>query len=148
MLRWGESSLLGDRGQMSVELAVVLPVTIVVAVIAVNALLFFGECAQFDRVGRNAVRICAASPAAGQDLSQVIAAVDSMVGKSMDADNVECDVTAGRIADGITRFDLVLRYWPTLFGLGLKREVLGVPLPPLTHSVSLSVDMHKPGIVL
>ena len=38
-----------DGGQATVELAVVLPVVIIVAVIAVNALTFFGACAAFDR---------------------------------------------------------------------------------------------------
>ena len=56
-----------DRGQMTVELLVVLPVVLIVAVVAVNALTFFGDCAAFDRVARNAVRLCAASPAYGQD---------------------------------------------------------------------------------
>ena len=45
-----------DRGQMTVELLVVLPVVLIVAVVAVNALTFFGDCAAFDRVARNAVR--------------------------------------------------------------------------------------------
>ena len=42
-----------ERGQMTVELAVVFPALLAVAVIAVNALLFFSECAAFDRVARD-----------------------------------------------------------------------------------------------
>lgn len=49
-----------ERGQMTVELAVVFPALLAVAVIAVNALLFFSECAAFDRVAREAVRLHAA----------------------------------------------------------------------------------------
>ena len=58
----------GENGQMTVELAVALPVLLAVAAIAVNALLFFSECAAFDVASRDAVRIHAASPAYGQDL--------------------------------------------------------------------------------
>ena len=51
------------RGQMTVQLAVAMPVLIIVAVIAVNALAFFAECAVFDRVAHEAVRVHAAAPA-------------------------------------------------------------------------------------
>ena len=44
------------------ELVAVLPVAIVVAAITVNALVFFGDCAAFDRIARNAVRVYATSP--------------------------------------------------------------------------------------
>ena len=46
-----------ERGQMTVELAAAFPVLIIVAVIAVNALAFFSECAAFDNVFRDAVRV-------------------------------------------------------------------------------------------
>ena len=49
---------LADRsGQMTVELCAVLPVVIVIAAILVNVMTFFGECAEFDRVARNSVRL-------------------------------------------------------------------------------------------
>ena len=43
----------GDAGQATVELAVVLPVAIVLAVIVVNALSFFEACAAFDQPAGN-----------------------------------------------------------------------------------------------
>ena len=46
-----------DRGQSTVELALALPVMMITAVIAFNALMFFGNCATFDRVFREAVRV-------------------------------------------------------------------------------------------
>lgn len=51
-----------QAGQMTVELAVAFPVVVAVAVIAMNALLFLSECAAFDRVARDAVRVHATSP--------------------------------------------------------------------------------------
>lgn len=41
-----------ERGQMTVELAVMIPVLVAIAVIAMNAMLFFSECAAFDRLAR------------------------------------------------------------------------------------------------
>ena len=54
------------RGQMTVELAVALPVLIIVAVIAVNALTVFADCAAFDRAFRQTVRAYATAPAYGE----------------------------------------------------------------------------------
>ena len=70
-----------DSGQMTVEFAVAFPVFVIVAVIAVNALLFFSDCAAFDRLAR-------------------------------------------------------------------ESSVFGVALPVLEHSVSLTVDTYKPGVLL
>ena len=65
-----------EKGQMTVELAVAMPVLIVVAVIAANALTFFAECAVFDRVAHEAVRVHAAAPAYGQGPGQSCALVE------------------------------------------------------------------------
>lgn len=137
-----------EGGQMTVELMVVLPAVIIIAVIVVNALTFFGLCAEFDRVGRNAVRICATSPAAEQGLDQSISLVEETVSEAMDLEDGECAVSASQDALGHVTFDLVLTYYPTLFGLGLKSEVFGVSLPQLTHSTSLVIDVYKPGMLL
>lgn len=45
-----------ECGQMTVEFAVALPVVVVIAVIAVNALAFFSDCAAFDNLFRDAMR--------------------------------------------------------------------------------------------
>ena len=66
-----------ERGQMTVELAAAFPVLIIVAVIAVNALAFFSECAAFDNVFRDAVRVHVTSPAAGQGIEQSSALVQT-----------------------------------------------------------------------
>ena len=101
-----------ERGQMTVELAAAFPVLIIVAVIAVNALAFFSECAAFD------------------------------------AENEAVRVSAEAVSGGHTRFTGTLEYMPTLFGLGLRSTVFGIPLPPLTHAVSIAVDCYKPGVLL
>ncbi len=140
--------LRSERGQMTVELAVVLPAVIVVAVIAVNALAFFSTCAEFDRVGRNAVRLCATSPAYGQDADQSAALVESMVEEAVNLENVKVSVEVSRDWQGHAAFVLKMRYRPTLFGLGLRDEVLGVALPALEHENRFVVDTYKPGMLL
>ena len=62
---WGVMRTCDERGQMTVELAAAFPVLIIVAVIAVNAPRSSHECAAFDNVFRDAVRVHARA-AAGQ----------------------------------------------------------------------------------
>ena len=128
---------------MTVELAVVFPVLLAVAVIAVNALLFFSECAAFDRVAREAVRVHAASPACGQGLEQSCALVSAF-----DRPYVGTRVAVEGTAGGHARFTATIEFSPTLFGLGLQSSVFGVSLPHLEHAVSLTVDPYKPGVLL
>ena len=78
-LDWGRRIACGESGQMTVELMAVLPVALIIAVIVVNALVFFGDCAAFDRVARNAVRVYATSPTYGAQAAQSQANVLSAV---------------------------------------------------------------------
>ncbi len=137
-----------ERGQMTVELAVAFPVLIVVAVIAVNALTFFSECASFDNAFRDAVRVYATSPASGQGIEQSVALVQADLAAAFDAANEEARVSVEGAAGGHTRFTGTLEYAPTLFGLGLRSSVFGIALPPLTYAASIAVDCYKPGALL
>ena len=86
-----------ERGQMTVELCIVFPVAIVIAVIAVNALLFFGQCSSFDRVARNAVRVIAASPPTKEASADLAARIEATVEAELqlDAGAVDCVRGAG-----------------------------------------------------
>lgn len=138
----------GEKGQMTVELAVAFPVLIVVAVIAVNALLFFSECAAFDNALREAARVCATSPAYGQGAEQSAAQVQSALTAAFDKPYEQVQVAVAGAAGGHLRVEGTLELSPTLFGLGLKSTVFGIALPPLTHTASLTVDSYKPGVLL
>lgn len=137
----------GERGQMTVELAVVFPVAIAVAAMAVNALLFFGECAAFDRAFPQAVRVYAASPAYGETAVGNAALVQSEMAASFDADYLSVGVSASEEGLGHVRFKGVLDFAPTLFGMGLRSEIFGVSLPHLTHEASYVIDPYKPGVI-
>lgn len=137
---------LGDAGQMTVGLAVALPVVLVVALVSYNALVFFSDCARFDRVARNAVRICAVSPAYGQDVQQRAAAVESLVSEGMASDGLTCSVAVSA-SSGAECYEARLEYEPTLFGMALKGSVLGVDLFTLKHVVLMSVDSYDPWVI-
>lgn len=137
-----------ESGQMTVELAVVFPVLLIVAVIAVNALLFFSECAAFDNTFRDAVRVHATSPAYGQTAAQGCSQVELALSEAFSQPYENSRVSLEGTAGGHTRFSATLEFYPTLFGLGLRSSVLGVALPPLSHTVSHTVDCYKPGVLL
>ena len=147
MCFWRYSSVL-PNGQMTVELAVVFPMLLVVAVVAMNAVLSFSECAAFDRLVCDAVRVHAASPAYGQSLEQSRALVDDTLDQAFDRSYLEVRVVVEGIQGGYTRFTATLEFSPTLFGLGLRSSVFGVALPRLEHSASMTVDPYKPGVLL
>ena len=115
-----------------------------------NAMLFFSECAAFDRLARNAVRAFATSPAYGEDSSQSCSAALGAIEEGMgiaDKDYLEASVSVASESFGQKRFRATLRFTPTLFGMGLKSSVFGVSLPQLEHSTELVVDVYKPGVL-
>jgi len=136
------------KGQMTVQLAVAMPVLIIVAVIAVNALTFFAECAVFDRVAHEAVRVHAAAPAYGQSPGQSCVLVEQDIRAALGADNLDVSVTHGSAGFDCEQFTATLEFHPTLFGLGLRTEVFGVVMPALSHTTSYVVDVYKPGVVV
>ena len=143
----GGTRLREEKGQATVELAVMLPVAIVVAIVVVNALTFFGTCASFDRVARQTVCAWAAAPAAGEDAGDVAARLADALEERFAESHTAVSVRAEAASAGLVRFTARIEYFPTLFGLGLRSEVFGVALPPLVHEVDLAVDAYKPGIL-
>ena len=137
-----------ESGQMTVELAVAMPVLIIVAVVAVNAMIFFCQCATFDRVAHQAVRVHAAAPAYGQGAAQSCALVEQDIRAVIDEPNVDVTVSHGSAGADFDCYTATLEYHPTLFGLGLRSQVFGVAMPPLSHTTTYVVDSYKPGVVI
>lgn len=137
-----------ERGQMTIELAVAMPVLIAVAVIAVNAMTFFAECAVFDRVACDSVRLHASSPAYGEDAGRETALIEQEIKSQVDTSNLEISVEHGVVGAGFDEFRATLIFHPTLFGLGLRTEVFGVALPQLTHEARYVIDSYKPGVFI
>lgn len=135
-------------GQMTVELAIAFPVLLVVAVIAVNALTFISDCAVFDRIAHEAVRVHAASPAYRQGAGQTAALIEQEIRSELDAPNLEVGVSHESAGADFERYTATLEYSPTLFGMGVRTVVFGVSLPRLTHKTEYVIDTYKPGVVV
>lgn len=147
------------RGQMTVELAVLVPVIIVVALIVLNLGHYVELCARFDRVALDAVLAEGVAPSGRQDQASASRAVQSSIESAMGTDDgCTVRVTASGLGEGpggatftlsplLTRFDCVMEYkpWPHSFVLA------GVPFTPpgaLRHERSIVVDRFKPGVVV
>ena len=140
--------LLTDRkGQATVELVVTLPVAILVAVIVVNALTFFGMCTTFDQVVRQSVCTYGTAPGPGENAQVVAAHVREAAEAALDDPNVSVRVEPEGAFPGLTRYRGYLSYRPTLFGLSLRSKVFGVSLPALNHEDDMVVDAYRPGIL-
>lgn len=137
-----------EKGQMTVEFAVIFPVFIVLAAIAVNALLLFSECASFDNIFRDAVRVYATSPAFCQNDEQSKALIAATLDESFNHPFETSSVSVEQKNNRYVCFSATLEFFPTLFGHKQQLSVFGVKMPPLTHSTSLVVDCYRPGISL
>lgn len=116
-----------ERGQMTVELAAAFPVLIIVAVIAVNALAFFSECAAFDNVFRDAVRVHVTSPAAGQGIEQSSALVQTALSAAFDAENEAVRVSAEAVSGAIRASRAPWSTCPRCSAWGCARRCSGSP---------------------
>lgn len=135
-------------GQMTIEFVVMFPVAIIIALVAVNAVLFFSECAAFDRAFSGAVNTYAVSPAYEQGTDQSCALVRSELESAFAADNLSVEVASSGQNGGVVQFSGVLSFQPTLFASGTLGGAFGVSFPSLRHEVKLGVSAYKPGVIL
>lgn len=136
------------KGQMTVELAVGIPVFIAVALVVFNAMLFLENCAAFDRQAKEAVRVYAAAPAYGQGVGDSAALVQASLEKAFSKDYLSVSVYTQGSPVGFTTYTACLRFTPTLFGRDFSGTVFSVVLAPIEHKTQLTVDPYKPGAVL
>lgn len=144
-------------GQMAVELTVVVPVAIVVALIGVNLMRFVSLCALFDRASLDAVVSQGIAPAGEQAEVTSVEAVESSIERTMGDRSVSVTVsveplggTSGEtlvIAPNLTRYVCAfeMRPWPSsvvLAGVSMQAPAL------LRHERALVVDRYRPGVVV
>ena len=134
-------------GQATVELAVVFPVVLIVAVIAVNVLTFFSYCSSFDRTFKQSVACLGSSPAYGESIGNIKSYVEKDLKDTLLQDYLDFNISVESVSGGFYCFDGSLIMSPTLFGMGLRDEILGIPLPKLTHRQQLKIDVYKPGVI-
>ena len=148
-----------ESGQMAVELAVLMPVIVVVALVVYNLARFVGYCATFDRVSFDSVLTQGVSPAGEQSELVAREAVRDAIERSLDAsDACEVEVVAEparRVGDRasltvsplLTRFrcTLAFRPWPRSFAIA--GVAFDMPIA-LRHERTLVVDRFRPGVVV
>lgn len=147
----------GDSGQMAVELAVLVPVVVVAALVIVNVLRFTEACARFDRVALDAVVTQGVSPpGVTSDLAgvgQVKGAIEEAMGemacelvvRAEDASTTSAGATID-LAAGTTRYvcGLGFRPWPSsaqIAGVGFELPIIA------WHERSFVVDRYKAAVV-
>ena len=137
-------------GQMAVELAVLLPVVIVVALISYNVLRFTAACARFDRVALDCVISQGVSPPGSGASGSAAGLVEQAIREAMgEADGTFTVSVSERDASlpHLTCFtcELSMRPWPSQLVIAGVR--LGAP-NLLRHERQLIVDRYRPGVVL
>lgn len=132
----------GQGGQMTVELAVVFPVMVAVGFICVNAFVFMGDCAAFDEVARDAIRLQADD---GGDLAQCAADVRIRIEEGISMEHERVSVTCERAGTGHMKYTAATSFSPP-FLRGVR--VFGVEVPKLKHELTFFVSPYRAGVVL
>ena len=149
-----------ERGQMAVELAALIPVILVIAAVSFNALIYMGECARFDRVAAEAVRVYGASPGYGQYSASacnanIKAFIEDSFGdrEGLDFSVISVDIGAIsghelRSSTGLVfsiipsnrKYSCTMSYTPIMFRSG----VFGASFGQVEHVCEFVVDPYKP----
>ena len=147
-----------DDGQMAVELAVILPAVIVVAVTIANIMTFLGYCAAFDRASLDAVIAHGVSPAGIQSDLSSVDAVESSIEEALGGSAaVSVEVSAAPVSSSssflvslcphLVRFTCTMRFVPWPRHLSIAGVVMDAPFE-IVHTRSLVVDRYRPGVVM
>lgn len=134
-----------ERGQMAVELAVVIPIIMIVMVIVIDMMVFASECARFDQLAPQKVIALASSPGRdGYDASSRASAVQNALaadfGKRGSSVSVSTEDASMPLAS-MTIYHCTFKFapWP-----------LSVADAPATieHTCSFAIDPYTPGELL
>ncbi len=129
-------------GQMTVEFAITFPVMLALAFVAVNALVFLGDCATFDMVARDAIRLQADDAYENGDGS---GEVKQRIEDGLGMEHETVSVTSERVGLGHVKYTAAIEFSPPF----LKgASVFGVSVPTLHHEVSLTVSPHRKGVII
>lgn len=147
------------RAQATVEMAVVAPVLIVLALIVYNIMMFLSATARFDRVAPDIVLAHAASPAGADDREgSVVGTVATELSEAMGSYGVEIEVTCAEeessgvgsifsLVGGQRTYRCVMKYVPWPGNVVLAGVDMGAPVV-LEHVREVTVDPWRPGVVM
>ena len=148
-----------DDGQMVVEMAVLMPAMLAVAVVVFNLMSFLEARALFDRVVPDAVIAAAVSPPGGaagstqehavaQRIEQAMAGVRG-VSVSVRVQSAWGDAGGApgiSFAPHLTRYVCTLVYEPWPSGFSVAGFDAAIPVE-LRHERSFTVDRYRPGVL-
>ena len=149
-----------ECAQATVEMAVVTPVLLVLALIAYNVMIFAGAVARFDRVVPDIVLAHAAAPGGEGDESSIDASatVQAQIQDAMEGYDLQVEVSSEQgtaSSDGgllslsgtFRTYTCTMHYesWPS--SLSIAGVSLGAPAV-LTHERAVTVDPWRPGVVM
>lgn len=134
---------------MVAELACLVPVVVVVALVAANAAWFANLCARFDRVALDMALAHGVSPAGEQDAASAASQVKAAIESAMDADDLEISVAVEHL-DGLgshvlsisparVKFVCTMAYRPHPSSFSIAGASYTLPAFA-THSRSVVVD--------
>ena len=143
-----------QKGQMFVETALVLPVVLVVALIAINLCKFADICSKFDRITADQIiahGISSSHSTNGgtlDNLTQKIKAAlkcddsyDIVVSSEGESEGI------GNMVSVFPKYQVTLKYKPWPHTLRLPLVSLESPLY-LTHTTSIVISPYKSGVVI
>lgn len=149
-----------ERAQATVEMAVVTPVLLVLALIAYNVMIFAGAVARFDRVVPDIVLAHAAAPGGEGDESSIDASatVQAQIQDAMEGYDLQVEVSSEQgtaSSDGgllslsgtFRTYTCTMRYEPWPSSLSIAGVSLGAPTT-LSHERVVTVDPWRPGVVM
>lgn len=145
------------QAQATVEMAVVTPVLLVVALVAYNLMVFLAASARFDRIAPDVVVAHAVAPSGGVD-DAAVSVIQEQLEQAMIGYDLDIEVTCEGVdeAGGPAPLTLVgatrtytcsfhMNPWPG--GISIAGVDLGAPLE-LTHSRAVVVDPWHSGVVM
>ncbi len=148
-----------ERAQATVEMAVVTPVLLVLALIVYNVMIFASAVARFDRVVPDIVLAHAVAPSGeGDESCRCLGDGSTQILNAMEGYDLQIEVSSEQGAeasdDGLLSlsgtfrtYTCTMHYepWPT--SLGIAGVPLGAPTT-LSHERAVTVDPWRPGVVM
>lgn len=147
-----------QSGQMSVEIATLVPVVIAVALLIINALHFAEIVARFDRVAPNAVLVCGVVPSGAVSDYAYQEAVASQIQEAMQEYSCSVKVQSEQIgvgdsrallnlSAGTVRYTCTLVYTPWPCAISIAGTRYQLPLE-VSHEISLVVDRYRGAVIV
>lgn len=155
----GSALIASESGQAVVELAVCMPVMLALVIICVDAMVYLGDCARFDRISAQQVAIAVTTPAKGSyspdgaaaqaraSIAEALGGGDrltlSVAASQGAAPNPDEGFSIASLAPRLCTFTCTMTSTPWPF----ERGAFGANVFSVTHTRTYVVDPYRPGVV-